>query len=166
MKPKVLWIEDGALIEASQFVGPVYTSGKYDLTIALDISEGVRQLMNSEFDAIIVDIRIPPGDDKKWIKFYSQSAFNKIQARLGRLLLYSLLIPSEAKVPIENIPQWIEPNKFGVLTVESRDELEADLEKLGIKVYRQKTAVMPVTVLLELIEEIINLRKIQHKDPS
>lgn len=154
MKPKVLWIEDGALVEVSNLAGPIYTSGKYDLVIALDASDGVRKLRQTEFDVVIVDIRIPPGDDPKWINLFSQLGFNKIQARLGRELLYSCLKPSEAKVKLGEIPKWVSPERFGILTVESYREVENDLEKLGIQVYQQKTSDIPVTVLYDLIEKI------------
>ena len=83
-----------------------------------------------------------------------------MSARLGLQILYSLLKPEDAKVhPTQHIPDWIQSNRFGFLTVESPGEIEQDLQNLGIRVYRQKTAESPHTVLLEIIEEILDQQR-------
>ena len=163
MKPKILWIEDGAFVDVQNLTGPVYVSGKYDLVVALDASEGFRQLRHTEFDSIVVDIRISPGDDPKWKDLYTEFGMNKASARLGLHFLYSLLAPKDenTKVKLRNIPKWITPNRFGILTVESEMELQDDLRKLNIQVFRQKTAEMIETALLVTIEEILSKRKAQ-----
>lgn len=157
MKLKILWIEDQAFIDLAILTGLVYVRGNYDLIIAPDASEGIRQIMQREFDAVVVDIRIPPGDDPKWKELYTKFGMTKVTARLGLHLLHCLLAPEDknTKVKLRNIPPWITPTRFGILTVESEREVQDDLRKLNIQVFRQKTAEMTETTLLELIEEIL-----------
>lgn len=156
---KILWIEDEATADMRNLAGPLYGSGQYDLVVAFNASEGERQMMKSEFDAVVVDIRIPPGSDQNWIELYSQSGQNKSMARLGLQLLYSLLKPKQDGVKLDNIPAWITPDRFGLLTVETRREVEEDLKNLHIQVYRQKTEQLPFNTLVEVIEQILVKRK-------
>jgi hypothetical protein len=161
MKQKIIWIEDSAFIDVQNLAGPVYVSGKYDIVVALDASEAVRKLIQIEFDAVVVDIRIPPGDNSRWTELYTRYGENKVTARLGLHILYSLFAPEDkkAEIKLENIPKWITHNRFGILTVESERELQDDLKRLNIQVFRQKTAEMSETALLEVIEEILSKSK-------
>ncbi|MDQ1351028.1 MAG: hypothetical protein QG657_1330 [Acidobacteriota bacterium] len=152
---KILWIEDEATADMRNLAGPLYDSGQYDLVVAFNASEGERQMMKSEFDAVVVDIRIPPGSDQRWIKLYSQSGQNKIMARLGLQLLYSLLKPEMARVKLDSRPTWITPERFGLLTVETRKEVEEDLKNLHIQVSREKTEKLPFNTLVEIIEDVL-----------
>lgn len=156
MKHRILWIEDGALIEVSIFAGPVFTTARYDLELARDVSDALNKITDTEYDAVIVDIRIPPGITPEWGKLYSQSKYDKIDARLGMQLLFSLLKSKKAAIELKDIPSWISSEKFGVFTVESKGEVKNELEELGINFFRQKKTNIPTTTLLELIEEIIN----------
>lgn len=65
---KILWIEDGAYADLQELVVPIYIQGRHDLTIALDASEGCGHLLQTQFDAVIVGRRIPPGNDRGWIE--------------------------------------------------------------------------------------------------
>lgn len=163
MKTRFLWIEDGAVAELKQLLGPVFTSGRYDAVIALDITDGIQHLKQSRFDAVVVDIRVPPGSDPEWIKLYSRWGGNKSAARLGLKLLSVLFDPREGNARLAKRPTWLTPDKVGVFTVDSESERErfADpelsdyLEVLGIQVYEQKTAQMSVRMLLEIVERIV-----------
>jgi DNA-binding NtrC family response regulator len=90
MRKKILWIEDGAFDEIAVLATPVHLTGEYQLEFALDASQAIRQLESQEFDAVIVDIRILPGDDPKWLNMYYATGSNKA-ARLGVKLLQFLL---------------------------------------------------------------------------
>ena len=151
MKTRVLWIEDGAFSELMSLGAPIYSSGLYDLTIALTAGEGYQHLLGKEFDAVIVDIRLPPGSDPFFIKAFKQLN-SKVAARLGLRLLQRVLAPTGE----HTVPDWINPKRFGVFTVETLVEIEHELEELGIKVYRQKTETLPKTVILNIIEEILS----------
>jgi len=154
MKTSFLWIEDGAIADLKYLLAPILVSGDYDPIIALDVSEGIRRLREREFEAVIVDIRIPPGDDSNWISLYNQRGKNKARARLGLQLLTCLLSTEPCDIVITDIPTWVCANRFGVLTVEGKDEVSASLESLGINVYDQKTASTPKTVLEDLVRRI------------
>lgn len=156
---KVLWIEDGAFVEIPHVAGPVVLSKKYALRVAFDVSNAVRHIQSTEFDAVIVDIRIPPGTDPEWENLYKKSGYNKIDARLGIKLLFSLLKPDEAAIKLKKIPPWVSPGKFGVFTIEGNQEVKYDLDKLGIIFFEQKRTGISNTILLELIEKIINNQK-------
>jgi CheY-like chemotaxis protein len=155
MKIRVLWVEDDARFGLAQLAGPVYVHGGYDLVVASDVSTAIARLSREIFDAVIVDIRLPPGDDRAWIELYSKEGRNKVRARLGLQLLYSLLGHQRARVHLKQRPGWLASGKLGVFTVESRPEIEEDLGALGIPVYEQKRADLPDTVLLEIIERIL-----------
>ncbi|MDD3731182.1 MAG: hypothetical protein PHU88_02265 [candidate division Zixibacteria bacterium] len=156
MRKKVLWIEDGALFEAQHLTGPVFNSRKYDLDIALTISDAERELFNNEYDIIIVDIRMDPGDMPKWIKLYQNAGRDKLHARLGLMLLYALFKNDEENNILKVVPKWIETKRFGILTVENYKELEDNLKELGLESipFKQKSARLKATALLEIIEEV------------
>jgi hypothetical protein len=154
-KHNVLWIEDGAFAEMSQMSAPIYVSGKYDLVIAIDATEGLQALMrrDKKFDTIIVDIRLPPGEDPEFLKLYYNRGESKVAARLGLSLLKRVIKDGEEN----NIPtHHSEVERFGIFTVEGRGELKDDLKDLGlekISVY-QKTEMNSKDKLREIIEDI------------
>jgi DNA-binding NarL/FixJ family response regulator len=150
MKLKVLWVEDGAFSDLAQLSAPLYVSGDYNLVIAEDASEGFRYLMDKEFDAVVMDIRLPPGSDPYFSNLYFNRGVTKVAARLGMAVLERALRPSA-----ENARAWIRPERFGVYTVESSREVAEELDALGVKVYYQKTARTPRDVLVKIVEEIV-----------
>ena len=156
-RKKVLWVEDGATFEAQHLTGPVYNSRKYDLVIALTISDAEREILNDEFDVVIVDIRMDPGNMQKWIDLYQSFNRNKLHARLGLALLYALFKPEAVDNKIEKRPDWIEPGRFGVLTVEDSKELEGNFKELGLETipFRRKSARLESSALLDLIDEVM-----------
>lgn len=157
MKRNVLWIEDGAHGEMSELAGPFNTRVNYHLVIAVDASEGISYIMQAEFDAVIVDIRLPPGDDEAWIDIHNSFGENQNASRLGLLVLRSLLKPRESEVKHKHVPPWVRAELFGVLTVENQSEVEGDLRRLGIdiEVFRQKTRRSSENMLLELTERVL-----------
>jgi len=158
MKHRVLWIEDGAYGDLPDLIGPVVVDGGYDLDIALDATQGVEKILGNEYDCVIVDIRLPPGTDRKWIDIHNHPDRNKDAERLGLLVLRSLLTPEKSEVHVPNIPSWVKEDKakrLGVLTVENQNEVESDLAELEIEAYRQKNRRPSVNTLLELIQEVM-----------
>src|SRR5438105_597952 len=138
MKRKVLWVEDSAFSDLTVLAGALYMTGDYNLVVAANASDGFRYIMEKEFDAVIMDIRLPPGNDPYFESLYNSSQGSKTSARLGIAVLERALKPSA-----ENARAWISPERFGVLTVESRREVKEELVALGVNVYYQKTARMP-----------------------
>lgn len=157
-RKRVLWIEDNAYTENTALAAPVHLSGTYDLTIALNATQGVAHLVDEEFDAVIIDIRIPPGDDDRWAAIYRSLFESNKAARLGLKLLDVLLGSGHAEWT--NFPPTArDRTRYGVLSVESGREFRAELERLGIDVYRDKASGRDPQLLLEMIEEIVRRRK-------
>jgi len=156
VKPAVLWVEDSARFELRNLVGPVYTSGKYVFDLAEDVTAAIDHLQARRFDALIVDVRLPPGMNPAWKKLYQQKN-SKAQAKLGLKFLYWLLAKDGAICP-ETPPQWIRSEQIGVFTVEPQNEIRSDLEILGIKAFKQKVAGLSDMILLEIIEGLLNHR--------
>jgi hypothetical protein len=152
VRTRFLWIEDGAIADYKYLLAPIYVAGMYNPVVALDVSEGIRRLKQREFDAVIVDIRLSPGDNPDWIRLYKQLGSNKATARLGSKLLRSILKPDGDDIPIEEIPLWVQPQLFGILTVESAE----DLRELEIEVYERKKGRTPENVLKELVDRIVS----------
>jgi hypothetical protein len=154
MKPRVLWIEDSARFELRNLVGPLYFSRKFEFNLAEDITTAVVLLRNQKFDGVIVDVRLPPGIDPSWRKLYQQSGFDKVHAQLGLKLLCWLLTRDNSIHP-DAPPEWIKPQHVAVFTVESKHEIQKQLDELGVTVFKQKSAGLRDTVLLELIDELL-----------
>jgi len=153
-KPSVLWIEDSARFELRNLVGQLFFGGKYEFNLAEDVTSAVNQLQAREYDAVIVDIRLPPGIDAEWRKLYQQTGFDRVHAQLGLKLLRWLLTRDNSIHPAAP-PEWIKPHQIAVFTVESKGEIQQHLDDLGITVFRQKSAGLRDTILLELIDELL-----------
>lgn len=153
-KPRVLWIEDSARFELRNLVGPLFFSGKFDFNLAEDVTTAMHFLQAKPYDALIVDVRLPPGIDNTWRNLYQQTGFDKVHAQLG-LKLLRWLIARDASIYPEPPPDWITPHKIAVFTVESKQEIQQHLDDLGIRIFKQKSAGLADTVLLDLIDELI-----------
>jgi DNA-binding NarL/FixJ family response regulator len=162
---KVLWIEDNAMADLQELLAPVYVDGTYELTLAENASDAIKQLWKSEFVAVIVDIRIPPGQDKNWQELYRTRGNSNKAARLGLEVIRTAL-QQEASITRASPPVWLSPTRFAVFTVESGAEVEQDVRKLGVKVYRQKRVATPPTVLLDLIARIKEQTEIARIKPQ
>jgi CheY-like chemotaxis protein len=154
MRKRVLWIEDAAMLDLSYMFGPVFADGSYDLSIAMSAAEGLSQILTQEFHCVVVDIRLPPGDDHRWIDLYNESGHNKATARLGVVLAYCCLRPADARIRIDRVPSWVSPNRFGFLSVEPPEEMHQEVAPLGVRVYRKKS-INDRQGLLSVIKEVL-----------
>ena len=152
MKTKVLWVEDSARLELRNLTGPIYISGDYDLNLAEDVTSAVRYLLTKEYDAVILDLRLPPGIDDYWIRIYQNKGEDKADARLG-LELAEWLLRGRADFSLKP-PTWIRPRHIGVFTVENDSALHAKLDDLEIKVFQHKVAGLHDTILVDIINKI------------
>lgn len=158
MKTKFLWIEDNARTDLVHLLPPIYMDGRYDPVIAPTVAEGVYQMKKAEFAAVVVDIRLLPGNDPDWKALYVKEGAEKGTARLGLFLLFSLFSPriDDVKIMDDNLKKWVKASRFGVLTVEdlhSGDLAEA-LRTFRITVCEQKTTRSPNTTLLKMVERL------------
>ena len=155
MKPKALWIEDSARLELANLCGPVFFHGRCDLTLAEDATTAVNLLLAEPYDAVIVDVRLPPGSDAHWRNHYRRTGSDKVSAQLGLKLLHWLLGRDRSIYPAEP-PDWIRPQSVGVFSVESRNEIDRYLDELRIETFQEKNADLPDTILNDLIETLLS----------
>jgi hypothetical protein len=158
MKKSVLWVEDQAVSMLTEYIAKVNSIGKYSLDIVLNATDAMKKIQKNVYDIVIVDIRIESGMDDLWMNFVFDHAGDKRQARAGMAFLRLLFLPEEAEVKIPGFikPNWIIPEKFGVLTVESESEVIHDLKAMGITSYRRKSTEAGNGLLLEILEEVSN----------
>jgi DNA-binding NarL/FixJ family response regulator len=154
MRYKLLWIEDAAEVQLVELVGPIYRSGLYDLRIETTAAGGQAALQREKFDVVIVDIRLPPGEERSWVELSEDP--KRGPARLGLELLKRLL--SGDQEDGSRRPAWLSPDHIAVFTVESDWELADDMKRLGIKVFQQKTVQVSRRVLLDLAQKVLRNR--------
>jgi CheY-like chemotaxis protein len=154
-KPRVLWVEDSARFELASFLGPIYASRKYELDLAEDATSAVRYLQTVKFDAIIMDIRLPPGQDRHWRDLYGRAGSDKSIAQLGLQLLLWLLHPNYVNGNGLQRPMPVRPRQIGVFSVESEFEIGRQLAELGISVFIEKRPGLRDTILLEVIDKVL-----------
>ena len=91
----------------------------------------------STYDAVIVDVRLPPGADNVWRDHYRNAGSDKVGAQLGLRLLHWLL-SGDTEVFPNTPPSWIDPGRVGVFAQArdvdhvAGDVLEELLALLGI----------------------------------
>jgi CheY-like chemotaxis protein len=164
-KKRVLWVEDSARFELASVLGPIFASHRYDLTLAENASTAAEYLRRRQFDAIIVDIRLPPGPHRYWRGIYKGAGSDRTNAKLGLELLSWLLAggaqdgkgkSKRADDSVPARPAWqIAPDHIGVFSVENRGEIGGDLEALGVSVQHEKRPGLPDTILLDIVTEIL-----------
>jgi CheY-like chemotaxis protein len=66
---RILWIEDEGKIELSQFATPLRRAG-YLVDIAADAAEAIRLLKEKRYDALIIDLVLPPGTGFETEEYY------------------------------------------------------------------------------------------------
>lgn len=154
MKIKVLWVEDSARLELRKLTGPIYISGNYDMNLAEDATSAVRYLQSKVYDAVVLDMRLPPGIDDYWINIYRDRGEDKADARLGLELASWMFNGRSANAPVSP-PDWLKPHHVGVFTVENDSSVHAKLGELGIRVFQHKTAGLTDTILIDIIKRIV-----------
>ncbi len=154
MKKRVLWIDDTEDSMMDPLATTVIINRNYELTISPDASDAQRLLCSEEYDAIIVDLRIPPGDDKEWISLFLKFRRGKLAGELGLELISSFVNPEKSLIKQKVIPAWISPHKFGIFTVISKSDIENEVNRLGVRVYFQKTAHCPRDLIIKITEAI------------
>jgi hypothetical protein len=154
VKIKVLWVEDSARLELRKLTGPIYISGNYDMNLAEDATSAVRYLQSKVYDAVVLDMRLPPGIDDYWINIYRDRGEDKADARLGLELAGWMFNGRSANAPFSP-PGWLTPYHVGVFTVENDNSVHSKLNELGIRVFQHKTAGLADTILIDIIKRIV-----------
>jgi CheY-like chemotaxis protein len=155
---RVLWIEDNAARQFEYMATAVFLDGRFDLVIARDASEGMEYLrQDGPFDVVIVDIRLPPGDQSNW-RLLAHSHGHEEDPCLGLEVLRQVFSTESSHEKFGPPIVWADRRRFGLLTVENNwGKVQECLQDCGIEVFRLKTADHGERILLELIEEILDL---------
>ena len=80
-KTRVLWVEDGALFDLPQMAAPIYIDGRFDLAIAESVTNAITLIKQQQYHVVIVDLRLPPGNDSEWIELFKKLGADKVSAR-------------------------------------------------------------------------------------
>lgn len=159
-KTYVLWVEDDAMYNLQYIASPVVMNPKYDLTLAITVSEALDHLQRREYDVVVFDLRLPPGEERDWVQLNQRLSEAMEPPRLGLHLITNLY--GTANGHTLALPQVKQPPiaRIGILSVDSWEDVEDGLNGLQfLKTnYRQKSVGMPSDILLHLVEEILNGR--------
>lgn len=158
MRPRVLWIEDSARLELRNLAAPVYSSGRFDFNLAEDVTSAVNLLKVTTFDAVVVDVRLPPGMDPHWKKLYQYAGADKVNAQLGIKLLHWLII-GDRQIHPDIPPNGLDKTRLGIFTVESRNVIQDELDLLGITVFFQKTTSLPDAILIRIFDTLMQTER-------
>ena len=161
-KRKILWVEDSARFELPSLIGPIYASRRYDLTLAENATAAAEHLRHSRFEAIIVDVRLPPGAHAYWRGIYENAGADRTNAKLGLALLAWLFGPPVTDRPGGNganaprLPEWkVRPQQVAVFSVETHSEIGPMLAGFGVEVMHEKRPGLPDTILLDIVSEVL-----------
>ncbi|MGB1250696.1 MAG: hypothetical protein ACPG8W_08810 [Candidatus Promineifilaceae bacterium] len=159
-KKAVLWIEDDATYNLQYVASPVIMNPHLDLTLAATVTEAVHQLTRKNYDAVVFDLRLPPGDFNEWISM--KQYLNQVgePPRLGLHLLLNLFqcAPDEKlRVSIPQMTSQVDINRVGILSVDPLDDVGSMLQCTSFRAdnYRQKRAGMSSRILLNLVERLV-----------
>lgn len=161
MRFKVLWVEDNAEADLFHFLAPVNVDGRFDVDIAVNATEACARLNSICYDVIIMDSRVPPGNNTLWkerdAEIQKREAYPIV--RLGLEILKLALDPNSAH-PI--LPENREEKKYCIFSIDPKRELLMSEENklLDVFQYEQKRAEMPRSVLLSVILRSLRSRGI------
>lgn len=156
-KKYILWIEDDAAYNLQRLAIPIVMHRDYDLTLAVTISEAIHFLQRQTYDAIIVDLRMPPGRERHWIKLDQRLAHAGEPPRLGLHLLLNLFDrpQTNGKIDLHDVRKH-SIQKFGILSIDPMTAVQNQLQDINFDEnhYKQKTAGMDSSILLQLVRTI------------
>lgn len=163
-KQRVLWVEDSARFDLASLLGPIYASRRYDLTLAENATTAAEQLRRRRFDAIVVDVRLPPGNHRYWRDIFQNANADRTNAKLGLALLAWLLGAPSTKMAVvgdsKHAPSRpvvpVPAHKIGVFSVENHTEIGATLAALGVTVMHEKRPGLPDTILLDIVTQVLS----------
>jgi hypothetical protein len=163
-KRKVLWVEDSARFELASVLGPFYASRRYDLTLAENATTAAEYLRRLRFEAVVVDIRLPPGAHPYWRDIFASAGADRTNAKLGLALLGWLFEKPVPGAPhpagngqaVPKRPEWqVRPHQVGVFSVENRLEIGPTLDQLDVTVMHEKRPGLPDTILLHIVTQVL-----------
>lgn len=158
-KTYVLWVEDDAMYNLQYIASPIVMNPKYDLTLAITVSEALHYLQRRQYDVIVFDLRLPPGKQQEWVTLNQQLGKAMEPPRLGLHLLTNLYGCANGNtLPLPEVKPPPPITRVGILSVDSWEDVATGLNGLEFHEanYRQKSVGMPSHILLSLVEEILD----------
>jgi len=150
MAVRILWIEDEAETELSDYAGPVLLAG-HQLDIATTATEAVELLGRREYDVVIIDLIINAGSGNEWQQLDTTPRSNGPYGYLGLELIRALFLPDEAAIALKLPKGQLPPEKVAVLTVVANPEVHAEIRSMGITDIRVKKR-SDLTVLKDIVD--------------
>jgi hypothetical protein len=152
MPLKVLWVEDGARHDYRHYLVPVYLESKIHLQTVEDATQAVSMLRSTKYDALILDVRIFPGQDPFWVEKFRHASNDKAEAQLGIELMHFMLDGAKSGIPTG----WINLSSVAFFTVEDWSYVQQKLRiQIDEKQYERKRIDSPDDILLQLIKRVI-----------
>lgn len=149
---KILWIEDEANGLLAEYANPVLASG-YDLEVALDVTDALQRMRDSQYDVIIFDLVINAGSSPAWRAYDDEGNGERY---LGLELMAAILTPTEHEMGEPLADYWITPNRVGVLSIIRDADVITRIRNLGVRAIRHKHA-SGITALNDLVNEVLRL---------
>lgn len=180
-KKSVLWIEDDAAYNLDYLASPLIMNPRYDLVLAANISEALHSLRSrATYDAIVFDLRVPPGNQANWKALHQELSQARTAAQLGFYLLLGLLDlrhPMHHKHDLQIPPLLkgrVNVQNIGIMSVDVSSTILHELRDMRVRdaqqsvmlnlqsrvestsFYKQKQVGMSNRSLLELVKAIID----------
>jgi len=153
---RILWLED-QYEDFTAFRSAIYRSGRVTDRVK-SVSEAIEKLEENgeEYTAVILDLRVLPGNDPKWIDFDQRQKKNDPyhDPHLGLELLRSLFAPDRTDVKLAQ-PIQISPQKIIVFSAVS--DKTKEIAAMGIPedriIYKAECDLNTLPGLIGKIEE-------------
>ncbi len=182
-RQRVLWIEDKTQLELAFLVPPVLLDGRYELEVAHDATEAVSLLADpkarGEFDLLIFDLDLPPGEWDIFADFYKRyERRGEEPAMLGLELLSFLRMGrwvrgdffkhaddyDSKELLLKQMRRIYQSKPIGILSIYTEHRRDKLVELLGLgpeqrpewekRLIVPKRAGLPRSALLQLIRDL------------
>ncbi len=122
---QILWIEDEADTSLLEFRTKLEMNFDYNLEVVRTASDAILQLKENVFHAIVIDVRIPPGEEESWSKLYIDGKNGLQFEQLGIHLIHEIL-KHDSIVHKDNQ----NAKKIGIFSIEQINDIqEISIEK-------------------------------------
>jgi CheY-like chemotaxis protein len=157
----ILWIEDAAYTDYASLLTWVLVDGRFAIDVASDASVALNKLATRRYEVVILDLHLPPGQDRFWADRYQRIAAE------GRVPLLGLELLEEAlsRAASEPALSWLSPERICVLSIESPGWIQQRIREAGVSRYREKDLFLPEGVLVEIAADMLGEQGVLAAEP-
>lgn len=162
-RPKVLWIDDEGLTALHELAGPVLFSNQYQLDFAVDASDALRKLLDTQYQVVVADVRLPSGNDPRFIDLHKRRTLEGRRNWLGIHLLEGCLETEGAKLTLQPRPTWLKADAVALFSVYAdEDSVIGEAMRMGLarENIHPKGAEHGPEVLLRIIDRVLARQKV------